>query len=223
MTPFDLRSTKVTPVLNRQPVPLYERGGKRVFDVILALLLLPVLIPIIALLVIAVCVDGGSGFYGHARIGKEGRRFHCWKIRTMGRNADQVLTDHLRASPAAAEEWARTHKLTDDPRVTRLGRFLRRSSLDELPQIWNVLRGEMSFVGPRPVTLAELPRYGSAVTSYLNLRPGITGQWQIHGRSDGCYEERCRMDADYAAQVRWLRDLALILATVKVLVQPTGR
>lgn len=207
----------------RAPRRLYERLGKRGLDLTLAMMLVPVLVPFIAVLWLLVRLDGGSGFYAHRRVGQEGRSFRCWKIRTMVPNADARLATHLANTPAAAREWALTQKLTDDPRVTRLGHLLRRTSLDELPQIWNVLRGDMSLVGPRPVTEAELDRYGSDRQVYLKLRPGVTGLWQVTGRSNGCYDERLNLDREYAAGLGLGLDMGLILRTSLVLLRPTGR
>ena len=138
-------------------------------------------------------------------------------------DAETRLSAVLAANPIAATEWNRTQKLQNDPRVTRLGRFLRRSSLDELPQIWNVLRGEMSLVGPRPVTPPELARYGLRAATYLSLKPGVTGLWQVAGRSNGCYAERLQMDQTYALSIGMWCDLGLIGRTAFVLIKPTGR
>ena len=202
---------------------VYERIGKRFFDLVLALCLLPFLTPLIALFWVLTRLQGRTGFFGHDRIGRDGRSFRCWKIRTMIPDAQAMLEHHLHTDPSAAAEWAQCQKLSHDPRVTRLGQILRRTSLDELPQIWNVIKGEMSFVGPRPVTEDELSRYGAERTAYLGLRPGITGLWQIEGRSNGCYTERTRLDCLYAGQMGLVRDLCLILRTPLVLVWPTGR
>jgi exopolysaccharide production protein ExoY len=199
------------------------RITKRLFDIVLALLLLPVLVPVIFALWAVTRRDGGPGFFGHVRVGKNGKSFKCWKIRTMVVHAEARLQEHLAANPAAAEEWARDHKLTDDPRITRLGRFLRRSSLDELPQIWNVLKGEMSFVGPRPVTRVEMRKYGQFRTAYLSLKPGITGLWQISGRNDVTYDERVRMDVEYLQTMSILDDIRIILKTAGAVLDRTGK
>lgn len=201
----------------------YTRGLKRGMDLCVALVLLPVLVPLIGVLWALTRRDGGPGFYGHRRIGQGGRAFRCWKIRTMVPNAEAVLVTHLKANPDAAREWMRGYKLSDDPRVTPLGRVLRRTSLDELPQILNVLRGQMSFVGPRPVMAEELAKYGGHRRAYLSLRPGITGIWQLNGRNDVDYPARIAMDLDYSARVGPLLDLWLMLRTLGVVVQPTGR
>jgi len=140
----------------------------------------------------------------------------------MVTNADARLKAHLHANPEAAAEWDATQKLANDPRITWFGNFLRRSSLDELPQIWNVLKGDMSFVGPRPVTAEELERYGPERGSYLILRPGITGLWQVLGRQDGCYDKRVHFDCIYNSTLGWISDIKLILRTGLCLLKFTG-
>lgn len=202
---------------------LYSQHLKRLFDFCLALVMAPVLLPIIAVLYLMVRLQGGAGFFAHERVGQNGRKFKCYKIQTMVSDAEQRLKKYLAENPAARAEWDRTQKLADDPRVTKLGRFLRRTSLDELPQLWNVLRGEMSFVGPRPVTVPELDRYGIHKRAYLSLKPGITGVWQVEGRTNGCYDERLRMDKTYLEKISFMYDLGLILRTARVVVSPTGR
>lgn len=201
----------------------YQRGGKRCFDLLVSIILLPILVPIIGVLAALILLTFGSPIYGHKRIGRNGQHFTCWKLRTMRPNAQQLLNEYLAKNPAAAAEWSRAHKLKNDPRVTRLGHFLRRTSLDELPQIWNVFRGEMSLVGPRPITQAELSRYGSSATEYLKARPGVTGVWQIYGRTNGCYKERVRMDTFYCKAISIHHDLLLIAMTLLVLLRTTGK
>lgn len=200
-----------------------DRLSKVIFDKVMAVLLLPLIAPIIAILYGLTRLDGGPGFFGHARVGRNGETFRCWKIRTMVPNAQAVLARHLARNPAAAAEWARDFKLTDDPRVTPLGRFLRRTSLDELPQIWNVLLGEMSFVGPRPVTAEELSKYQTLAWCYLTIRPGITGLWQISGRNDVSYDERVQLDALYRTTRTFLGDVGILLRTMGAVVGQTGR
>jgi lipopolysaccharide/colanic/teichoic acid biosynthesis glycosyltransferase len=197
--------------------------GKRAFDLILALLLLPLLAPVIALLWLLVRLDGGPGFYGHSRVGRNGTPFRCWKLRSMCVSAEARLAAHLAQNPAAAAEWARDFKLTEDPRITRLGRILRKTSLDELPQIWNVLRGEMSLVGLRPITEAELTKYGPHQGLYLALRPGITGPWQVEGRGNRVsYADRVQLDLSYGQNLSLAHDLNLIARTITVLLNPKG-
>jgi exopolysaccharide production protein ExoY len=197
--------------------------GKRLFDLALAVMALPVILLVIALLCLLTRLDGGPGFFGHVRVGKDNREFRCWKIRTMVPDAEAVLTAHLAQNPAAAAEWARDFKLTDDPRVTRLGRFLRASSLDELPQIWNVLCGEMSLVGPRPVTRGEMDRYAGYEWCYLSVKPGITGMWQVSGRNDVSYDRRVQLDMQYLRKQSILQDIVILLRTARVVLTGTGR
>ena len=201
----------------------YRNYGKRAFDLTLAVLLLPILVPVIAVLWVLVRRDGGPGFFGHNRVGQGGNAFRCWKIRTMVVGAEQKLQAYLDSNPAAAAEWARDQKLTDDPRVTRLGAFLRKTSLDELPQIWNVLKGEMSFVGPRPIVRDELAKYGMSVGAYLNQKPGITGLWQVSGRNDVSYAARIRLDSEYLVAKSFVSDVKLILMTAVSVVCTTGK
>ena len=202
---------------------LYARGGKRIFDLMLAMLLLPLIAPVIAALWMFIRRDGGPGFFGHSRIGRNGHVFKCWKVRTMVMGAEDRLQAYLSCNPAAAAEWARDHKLTNDPRITQFGNFLRKTSLDELPQIWNVLKGEMSFVGPRPIVSAELPKYGASVGAYLSQKPGITGLWQVSGRNDVSYAERVAMDVDYSLRGSLRFDVELIVRTGVSVLSGTGR
>ena len=196
--------------------------GKPVFDRIGAALLLLLLAPLIGALWLIVRRDGGPGFFGHQRVGRHGRLFRCWKIRSMVPDADARLTRHLAENPAAAAEWARDFKLTDDPRITRLGAFLRRSSLDELPQLWNVLMGQMSLVGPRPVTPAEYASYGRSQRYYSRLRPGLTGLWQVSGRNATGYRARVALDVGYYWRASAMLDLRILLATAGVVLRRTG-
>lgn len=202
---------------------LYPSVFKRVFDIVLVLLLLPFIGLVIALLALATRRDGGPAFYGHVRIGRGGRPFSCWKIRTMVTDSGARLAAHLAADPAAAAEWARDFKLRHDPRITPLGNFLRKTSLDELPQIWNVLKGEMSFVGPRPVTREELARYKTAAKAYLAVRPGITGIWQVSGRNDIPYQTRITLDENYAKNINLKQDIKIIIKTANAVMTKTGK
>lgn len=190
---------------------------------LVALLLLALLSPL--MLVIAVLIaqrDGLPILFGHYRVGLGGKLFRCFKFRSMYRDSSQMLTELLRTDAAARAEWERDCKLTDDPRVTPVGRFLRRTSLDELPQLLNVLRGEMCLVGPRPITVAELTRYGSVRWHYLSVRPGITGLWQVSGRNNTSYEERVALDRRYVEQRSVLGDVAILFKTVRVVVLREG-
>jgi lipopolysaccharide/colanic/teichoic acid biosynthesis glycosyltransferase len=200
----------------------YTRHGKRVMDVALALVLLPILLPVMALIALGMA-HRGQIIYGHRRVGRHGREFTCYKFRTMVVDADLRLADILSSDPKARAEWAGDHKLRDDPRITRLGRVLRKTSLDELPQLWNVLRGDMSFVGPRPVTRAELVKYGDVAAAYLSVRPGVTGPWQVSGRSEVSYTARVMQDADYIAGINLASDAVIIAQTVLVPFKMSGR
>lgn len=202
--------------------PSYAGSMKRLFDVVLSLLLLPMIVPIVAILYVLVRRDGGAGFFGHARVGKDGKVFKCWKIRSMVPDAQERLEHLLATDPAARAEWERDRKLRNDPRVTRFGNFLRKSSLDELPQIWNVLRGEMSLIGPRPVTASELDRYGAQAWVYEALRPGVTGLWQVSGRNDVSYDERVQMDARYYKGLSFTSDLGILARTASAVLGRTG-
>jgi exopolysaccharide production protein ExoY len=190
-------------------------AAKRAFDVMSALAALIVFSPIFLMIVALVKFsDNGPVFYGHSRIGHKGRSFKCLKFRTMAVNGDQLLRNYLRDNPEAAEEWRRTRKLKDDPRVTAVGRVLRKLSLDELPQLLNILRGEMSVVGPRPVVDDELKVYDSFAIYYLQTRPGLTGLWQISGRNDVSYETRIAFDTHYVQNWSLVQDVTIILRTI---------
>ncbi|MCC5991805.1 MAG: sugar transferase [Rhodobacteraceae bacterium] len=202
---------------------IYLRNGKRVFDLVFAFVLLPFLIPVIVMLWLAVKLDGGPGFFGHERLGRDGRRFKCWKLRSMVPNAQTVLKQYLAENPEAAAEWETSFKLRNDPRITRVGRFLRRTSLDELPQIWNVLKGEMSFVGPRPIVADEVRKYGDQYSTCFSIRPGITGIWQIRGRNATTYKARVQYDFHYVQNASLRLDLAIILRTAASVLRMTGQ
>jgi lipopolysaccharide/colanic/teichoic acid biosynthesis glycosyltransferase len=201
----------------------YRRRAKRLVDLAGVVMLAPVIAPVTAVVWALVRLDGGPGFYGHKRVGKDGREFRCWKLRTMVTDADARLKAHLRGCPEAAREWAQNYKLRQDPRVTRIGRFLRRSSLDELPQFWNVWQGEMSLVGPRPVPREELMEYGGYQAAYLECRPGITGLWQVSGRNDVSYATRVSLDSEYVRHADLWVDLAILMRTVGVVLRGSGR
>ena len=188
-----------------------------------ALLLLMLLAPLMLLVAGLIGLsEGRPVLFGGYRVGRDGRLFRCLKFRTMVRDAQSALESVLREDEAAREQWAREQKLDNDPRVTRLGLFLRRSSLDELPQLFNVLRGEMALVGPRPITVPELERYGITRWHYLHALPGITGLWQVSGRSDVSYAQRVRLDRRYVEQRSLLIDLLILLRTVRVVLAREG-
>lgn len=201
---------------------VYTRRVKRFVDIVLVLTALPVAVPLVFGLWILVRLDGAAGFFGHERIGRAGRPFTCWKIRTMVPDAENVLHQHLQADSELAREWAENFKLENDPRITRLGAVLRKTSLDELPQLWNVLRGDMSLVGPRPVPGDELENYSDRVWAYAEMRPGLTGIWQVTGRGDCTYDERINMDVEYARTVNPVLDLKIIWRTFGAVLRKTG-
>lgn len=196
--------------------------AKRVFDIAGSAALLVLLAPFFATIAWRIRRDGGRAFYAHVRVGRHGRPFKCYKFRSMIANADQVLAEVLASDPAARAEWERDFKLKNDPRITPVGAFLRKTSLDELPQLWNVLKGEMSMVGPRPIVTAELERYGDLVGYYLEARPGMTGLWQISGRNDVDYADRVNLDAWYVKNWSLWYDIAILLKTVKVVLGKSG-
>ncbi|MCV6823003.1 MULTISPECIES: sugar transferase [Halocynthiibacter] len=200
----------------------YQRHFKRVFDIGLALILLIPTAIVVAALWLGARRNGGSGFFAHERLRQDGSSFKCWKIRTMCEEADEKLHALIQQNEAAALQWANSQKLKDDPRVTPFGRYLRRSGLDELPQIWNIIVGDMSFVGPRPITQEEAPRYKNAIWAYRATKPGLTGIWQTQGRKNPCYQQRIQMDKEYAHSVSALLDIKLILKTVRVAFAQTG-
>jgi exopolysaccharide production protein ExoY len=195
---------------------------KRVLDLLGAVVLTVVFSPLMLAIFLLMRRSGGSVIYRHRRVGRDGKFFDCLKFRTMVPNADQVLRDLLERDPALKAEWVRDHKLRNDPRITRLGRFLRRTSLDELPQIWNVVRGEMSLVGPRPVIREELLRYGRNVGAYLAAKPGITGLWQVTGRNNTDYRRRVVLDTYYVRNQNLLLDLFILLKTTGVVLRGNG-
>jgi Undecaprenyl-phosphate galactose phosphotransferase WbaP len=192
------------------------RLTKRLFDLVSASVLLVLLSPVLLLIAVALKLEGGSVFFAHQRIGKNGRKFDCYKFRSMVPNAEQLLHQLLAQNSALQAEWNREHKLKDDPRVSKLGDFLRRTSLDELPQLLNVLKSEMSLVGPRPVVDEELQRYGNEKSYYLMVRPGMTGLWQVSGRNDVDYETRVYLDAWYVKNWSLWYDLAILLSLIHI-------
>jgi exopolysaccharide production protein ExoY len=188
-----------------------------------ALLLLILLSPLMAVVSFLIWQrDGAPVLFAHYRVGYDGKLFRCLKFRTMLRDSERLLSDLLQNDAVARAEWARDQKLSDDPRITAVGRFLRRTSLDELPQLLNVLRGDMSLVGPRPITVAELTRYGKVRWHYLSVRPGITGLWQVSGRNNTSYDERVALDRRYVEQRSFRLDLGILLKTVRVVVARDG-
>jgi lipopolysaccharide/colanic/teichoic acid biosynthesis glycosyltransferase len=199
---------------------LYRNGGKRLLDILLVLVGLPVVLPVIVVLALLVAADGGQPFFRQVRVGRGGRLYKMWKLRTMESDAEARLETHLTESPEARAEWDATQKLRRDPRITWLGSFLRRSSLDELPQLWNVLRGEMSLFGPRPMMPSQQKIYPGS--SYYMLLPGITGAWQVSARNASAFAERAHYDSLYNRSLSLGADLRLLAATMRVVLRGTG-
>ena len=202
------------------PVWAYRRLGKRMFDLVVVLMFLPIAVVIVGLLAACIALSGGAPFYTQDRVGRDGTFYRLWKLRTMVVDAEQHLHQHLLADPMARLEWDSTQKLRCDPRITRLGRFLRASSLDELPQLWNVLRGDMSLIGPRPMMPSQISLYPG--TAYYRLRPGISGSWQVSARNASTFAERAVFDTDYDRDVSLREDLRIFVATIKVVLCRTG-
>ena len=201
----------------------YNRIIKYIFDMVLTVVGTICISPILLLLVVLIKLDSpGPVIFAHKRIGRHGKYFPCYKFRTMCVDAQDKLEQYLKANPEMRKEWEKDFKLKDDPRITRIGHFLRKTSLDELPQIFNVLRGEMSLVGPRPIIKAEIPRYGEYINDYFMVRPGITGMWQVSGRSDTTYDERVRMDSWYVRNWAVWLDVMLLFRTFKAVFQGKG-
>lgn len=195
---------------------------KRVFDVVVAGFLVFMMLPLFAILIWLVTKDGGPAFFGHARIGRNGRKFKCYKFRSMVPDAEKVLNDLLSRDPEAKAEWQLNFKLKNDIRITSIGHFLRKTSLDELPQLWNVLSGEMSLVGPRPIVEKELERYAEDAAYYLLAKPGMTGLWQVSGRNDTGYAKRVFLDAWYVKNWSLSYDFVIMLKTVGVVFRRDG-
>lgn len=195
---------------------------KRCFDIVGSTLLLGLLSPLLVYLAYKVSRDGGSPFFGHERVGQCGKKFYCYKFRSMVIDAQEVLADLLEKDDQAKAEWEKDFKLKNDPRINSVGHFLRRTSLDELPQLWNVLRGDMSLVGPRPVVQPELDRYSEDVVYYLMVRPGMTGLWQVSGRNDVDYETRVYFDSWYVKNWSLWGDIVILFKTISVVVGRRG-
>lgn len=199
---------------------LYRLVLKRVFDLAVVVVAAPVVLPVILLLALLVASDGGRPFYSQLRVGRGGRTYRIWKLRSMVADADARLEAYLAENPAARHEWDTTQKLKRDPRITPFGRILRKSSLDELPQLWNVLMGDMSLVGPRPMMPCQEELYPGH--AYYRLRPGITGPWQVSSRNSSTFADRARFDTEYDRDLSLPTDLRLLAATVRVVLRATG-
>ncbi|MEM6593458.1 MAG: sugar transferase [Pseudomonadota bacterium] len=198
----------------------YRHWVKRPMDLIVVLLLLPIALPLILIAAALVSLDGGAPFYAQKRVGRRRKAFTIWKLRTMVPEADKILVAYLEANPDAAREWAITQKLKHDPRITPLGALLRKTSLDELPQLWNVLKGDMSLIGPRPMMLDQTRLYPG--TAYYDLRPGITGPWQVSDRNACSFAKRADYDEAYKHDLSLAVDLGILCRTVGAVVRGTG-
>jgi lipopolysaccharide/colanic/teichoic acid biosynthesis glycosyltransferase len=200
-----------------------DQAYARALDVTISLILLVAVAPLMALVGLMVyATNPGPMFFGHVRIGRGGRNFRCFKFRSMVVDAETRLGTLLASDPVAAAEWARDHKLRDDPRITSIGRFLRQTSLDELPQLFNVLRGEMSLVGPRPIVRDEIGKYRRYFREYCEVRPGITGLWQVSGRNDVSYRRRVAMDVAYVRSQSIKLYLRILILTIPSVLRSRG-
>lgn len=195
---------------------------KRSVDIVLGIIFLVIFSPVFFILAFTITRDGGPVFFNHARIGKDGDKFHCRKFRSMAVNSADILDDHLKTNPEARNSWTQKRKLQNDPRVTRVGHYLRRTSVDELPQLINVIMGEMSLVGPRPIVDEEIEKYGSLISYYKTMKPGMTGLWQVSGRTDTTYEERVQLDAWYCKNWTLWNDVVVLFKTCKTLINRHG-
>jgi len=217
------RSTGFRRTLSLPSTLFRYRFVKRALDILLVILAIPVLVP--ALLIVGLVVkltSHGPAFFSHRRICRDGAFFSMWKFRTMCVDSSDVLEQYLSKNPRARAEWGKSHKLRDDPRITPVGLFLRRFSLDELPQVWNVLRGQMSLVGPRPIVAAEVERYADSFDFYCRVKPGVTGLWQVSGRSELTYDERVALDRRYVTRWSLFFDLKILLRTFKAVANRDG-
>jgi Undecaprenyl-phosphate galactose phosphotransferase WbaP len=197
---------------------------KRIFDLLSVVVILTLFGWLMLIIASMIRLGGGKRIiYGHTRVGRHGKPFECLKFRSMVSNSDEVLRNLLETDPDARAQWERDFKLKDDPRITRIGRFIRKTSLDELPQLWNVIKGEMSIVGPRPVVQAEFEQYyGDAKEHYLSVPPGLTGLWQVSGRNDLDYAERVELDKSYVENSNVIYDFMIVMRTVKVMIVRRG-
>ncbi|MDO6458443.1 sugar transferase [Celeribacter halophilus] len=201
----------------------YRNIGKRSFDVIFLLMVSSFVVPIILILAVLVKLDGGPAFYAQRRVGRNGKIFQFYKLRSMHVNADELLVKLCRENPEIAAEWETYQKLRHDPRIARIGHFIRKTSLDELPQLLNIFKGDMSFVGPRPFMPSQQMLYeGAKGTAYFQMRPGLTGPWQVSGRGESSFAARVRYDNFYHRKLNFLADVSLILRTFTVVLKSTG-
>ena len=218
MGPDSFRAAQ--PATARSGRGLWRNGAKRAFETLLILLTAPVTLPLMLLMAGLVALDGHNPFFAQKRIGRNGRVFRIWKLRSMVVDAESRLQAHLDDHPGDRAQWARTQKLKHDPRITPVGRLLRKTSLDELPQLWNVFMGDMSLVGPRPMMCSQRSLYPG--TAYYNLRPGITGSWQVSERNESEFASRAAYDASYDKNLTLGTDLNILFRTVGVVLRGTG-
>lgn len=202
------------------PKGLYAQYLKRIIDVLFILLASPIVLPIVGIFALLTTRDGGPAFYAQKRIGRDGRMFNCWKIRSMVVDADEVLEQYLAENPEANAEWLVSQKLRNDPRITPIGKFMRKSSIDELPQLWCVFKGDMSLVGPRPFLPEQKPLYKG--NAYYILRPGLTGFWQVSDRNQSSFAARAVYDNRYASEFGMWTDIKILFRTIGVVVRATG-
>jgi exopolysaccharide production protein ExoY len=199
---------------------LYRRFFKRAFDIAMVFALVLIVLPVVLVFGLLIRLDGGPALYSQARVGRKGRVFRCWKLRTMQVDAERRLAELIASDPQARAEWSNRQKLRNDPRITPIGRILRKTSLDELPQLWNVLRGDMSLVGPRPMMPDQATLYPGR--AYYALRPGLTGFWQISDRNETSFAGRAAFDTEYSLRLSFLTDMMVLIATAWVVVRGTG-
>jgi lipopolysaccharide/colanic/teichoic acid biosynthesis glycosyltransferase len=211
-------------ITDRRSRGLYQKFGKRLFDICLALPMVLLATPVIAgLAVLVVLTSGWPPFYSSTRVGQSGRQFRIWKLRTMVKGADEQLLSLRFENPQIEEEFSKFFKLSSDPRITPIGRVLRRTSLDELPQLWSVLRGDMSLIGPRPLVSEELAYYGDSLDEFLTMKPGVGGLWQVSGRNLIGYPERARLELQYREKIGFATDLTLLVRTLLAAFKLDGR
>lgn len=219
----DLPDADYAALQNARPEHSVSKTLKRVTDVVVVAIAFLFLLPLMLLIAVIIRVsDGGPILFRHTRIGRDGVEFECIKFRSMDPNAEAQLPRILQENPEALAEWRANQKIDNDPRVTGFGKFLRKSSLDELPQIWNILRGEMSIVGPRPIVREEIDKYGDYFAYYCQVRPGMTGLWQVSGRSCTSYEKRVGLDVKYVLERSYLGDLKIMAMTIPAVLFSNG-
>ncbi|WP_218852233.1 exopolysaccharide biosynthesis polyprenyl glycosylphosphotransferase [Carboxydothermus ferrireducens] len=216
-------NNKVVDVIDNSDVKTFSQKFKRLFDIILSVFLLVTAMPIFIIISVLIKIDSnGSIIFKHERVGYKGKKFYCYKFRTMYADANERLKKLLEKNPALKEEWEKEFKLKNDPRVTRIGRILRKTSLDELPQLVNIIKGDMSLVGPRPITEDEIKKYGKYIYYYLSVKPGLTGLWQVSGRNDITYDERVKLDVWYSKNWDIIYDMYILFKTFTAIVFKKG-